>query len=395
MVVVLPSMLAVACGGDEVAPPPSDPVSDSPVETTEPPSSTSDGGSAPTGPSVAYPDPEWATGAPGEHGLDPAQLDVAAEVAAGNGSYCLLVIRDGKLLYEKYWQGHDPTTPQLSYSVAKSYSSALVGVAIERGDLDSIDQSVADFLPSWQGTPNEAITIRHLLSMTSGLKWSAFSDYVSMVTFADDHSQFAEELDLNGTPGAEWTYHNGGVQLLEPVFRAATGMTMEAYAEAYLWSRIGMTASWAKDPAGNPTAYASVVASCRDHARLGYLYMHGGAWAGEQVVPASWVSETTEPSQNLNQGYGYLWWLNGQSPAIDGLMNPFDGFISPASPPDMFAAWGFGNQFIDVIPSLDMIVVRFGEDPWEGFDLAALFEDQRFEKHEAIITEVMAALVDP
>src|SRR5262249_34876917 len=159
--------------------------------------------------------------------------------------------------------------------------------------------------------------------------------------------------------------------------------------------KIGMAASWAHDDAGNPTAYASVLASCRDHARFGYLYLHGGQWAGgEQVVPAAHVAASITPSQDLNRAYGLLWWLNGQTPAVSSLMEAFPGVISPASPPDMFAAQGFGNQFIDVFPSLDMIVVRFGTDPLGTFDLPALIEDASFKKHEAIIAPVLQAIVD-
>jgi CubicO group peptidase (beta-lactamase class C family) len=269
-----------------------------------------------------------------------------------------------------------------------------VGIAIENGDLTGLDQAVADHVPEWQGTPRDQITLRHLVSMTSGLEWSAFDDYVVMATLAQDHTQHALGRQLAVPPGSEWTYNNAAVQILEPVFRAATGLTIEQYAEQHLWSRIGMSASWAHDPAGNPTSYASVLASCRDHARFGYLYLHGGRWAGAEVVPELFVSTSLAPSQAMNQGYGLLWWLNGHEPALTALMEPFPGPISPASPPDMFGAHGFGNQFIDVFPSLDMIVVRFGRDPLDTFDLPALIEDASLQKHEAIIQPLLQAVID-
>jgi CubicO group peptidase (beta-lactamase class C family) len=107
-------------------------------------------------------------------------------------------------------------------------------------------------VPEWQGTDHEGIQLRHLLTMTSGLEWSAFSDYVSMATFSQDHTAYALDLSLDKQPGEEWTYHNGAVQILEPVFRGATGMTIEAYAAEHLWGPLGMEATWAHDPGRKP-----------------------------------------------------------------------------------------------------------------------------------------------
>ena len=359
------------------------------------------GGGATTGSggsttAVAYPDPDWAMGAPEDHGLDPAKLEEAAAAAEGTGSYCLLVIRDGVLVYERYWNGHDAATPQRSWSIAKSHTSALVGIAIDRGDLAGLDTPVSQYVPEWQGGERAAITLRHLVSMTSGLEWSAFKDYGQMVMFTDDHTEFAVDLDPDAAVGSEWTYHNGAVQVLERVFQNATGGTIEAYAQQHLWSRLGNTnTTWAHDPAGNPTAYASVMATCRDHARLGYLYRHGGTWAGgEHVVPAAWVEQTLTPSQEHNRAYGLLWWLNAETPALDAMMEPFEGRMVPFAPPDLFAMRGFGNQFVDVIPSLELMVVRFGPDPMNELDMDAFAYDQRFGTHDAILAPVLEAVMD-
>jgi CubicO group peptidase (beta-lactamase class C family) len=352
---------------------------------------TGGGGGAAEAP---FPIPDWPTGSPEDHGLDSAALEEAAAAAAQLGSHCLLVIRHGVIVGEWYWAGHDASTPQKSFSIAKSYSSALVGIALERGDLGGLDETVATHIPEWQGTDRETITIENVLSMTSGLEWSAWQDYVSMATFSQDHSAFAVELAASEAPGSSWVYHNGAVQLLEPVFRAATGGTIEAYAQEHLWSKLGMTATWAHDPAGNPTPYASVMASCRDHARFGYLYLRGGTWADEQVVPAEHVAATLEPSQPANRAYGWLWWLNGHLPRLDSLMQPEEDVLVPYAPPDLFAARGFGNQFIDVIPSLDLMVVRFADDPTASFDIDAIYSDAKFDEHDAILAPVLDALID-
>ena len=338
-----------------------------------------------------FPIPDWPTGSPKDQDIDPAGLAAAARIAAAHKSYCLLVIRHGVLVDEHYWNGADATTAKPSWSIAKSYTSTLVGIAIDRGELGSLDDSVARYVPEWKGTPSAAITLRHLVSMTSGLRWSVTQDYVDL-TLARDETQFALQQPLTDPPGSKWTYDNGGVQVLERVFRNATGRTIERYAQQHLWSKLGMKASWAHDAAGNPTTYANVLASCRDHARLGYLYLHGGRWAGETVLSAGYVAAATTPSQTMNRAYGYLWWLNGGTPAEDAMMQPWPGQMVPFAPPDLYAARGFGNQFIDVIPSLDLVVVRFGIDPLADGDAAALAADPHFGVHDAILAPILGAM---
>src|SRR5512140_2618944 len=277
-------------------------------DASPPPAAPADAAAPPAaadaGPPIPFPIPDWPTGTPEEQGLTTAGLEAAATVAEANQSHCLLVIRHGVLVFERYWNGRDVHSKDPSWSIAKSYSSALVGIAIDRGDIQSLDQSAADFVPEWKGTDRAAITIRDLVSMASGLKWDVFEDYVTLATLASDDTTFAIDRPLASTPGTTWTYDNGTVQVLERVFRAATGGTIEDYARAHLWSRIGSDASWKHDPSGNPTTYANVLASCRDHARLGYLYLHGGSWAGAQVISRGWVTASVSPSQSINRAYG-------------------------------------------------------------------------------------------
>ena len=333
------------------------------------------GGSVGVAGTDRYPSPDWELGDPADHGLDPDKLEAAATLAGENDTHCLVVVRNGVLVGEWYWGTSTPTTPHKTWSIAKSYSSALVGIAIERGDLQSLDQSAADFIPDWQGAPEGDVTIRQLVSMTSGLEWDLVSDYVGMAALSQDHSGFALGRKVQHAPGTHWTYNNAAVQVLEPVFRAATGMTIEEYAELYLWSKLGMqTAFWAKDPSGSPTAYASVMGSCRDHARFGYLFLRRGKWAGEQVVHEQYVDLSLSP-QELNNAYGLLWWLNVPGPpTLNSFMQPYaDEKMLPAAGEDHFGAHGFGNQLIDVHPSLDLVVVRLGKDPLQDqFDIGAL-----------------------
>jgi CubicO group peptidase (beta-lactamase class C family) len=189
--------------------------------------------------------------------------------------------------------------------------------------------------------------------------------------------------------------------VIEPLFRAATGRSIEDYARAELWSKIAMTsAHWKHDPDGNPTTYANVLATCRDHAKFGYLYLRGGKWKSEQVIPADWVAAATTPSQPYNRGYGYLMWLNGQAPTMSAMNKTSDEMLAPWAPADMFSARGFGSQFIDIIPSLDLVVVRFGKSPLDHLTpnpidagqalLADEFADT--DKHRAILEPILNAV---
>ncbi|MEW5742593.1 MAG: serine hydrolase domain-containing protein [Myxococcota bacterium] len=346
-------------------------------------------------PTSRYPSPDWDTALPEAVGLDSMALERAAAVAEANDSYCLLVIRHGQLVFERYWAGNTRWSTPPSWSIAKSYASAAVGIALERGDLASLDQPVADFVPAWRGTPREAITLRDLLSMTSGLKWSAFDDYVGLASLSMNNTETALAKPADKTPGASWTYDNGAVQILDEVFRVATGRTIEEYAREHLWRPLGIsTNTWKHDPAGNPTAYANVLATCRDHARFGYLLLRRGRWANDaQVIPESYLERALRPSQALNRAYGFLFWLNAETPALDAMMNEWPGRAVPFAPVDLFAARGFGNQFIDVIPSLDLVVVRFGADPMAHFSVVELARDARFTKHDDILLPILQGVL--
>ena len=397
---------AVACGGA----PPADSVRGAPTAAAPAPAPTSTPTATdprlpdpvrrgvrtptapPSDPGVPYPMPDWPKGAPEAFGLSTTGLDAAASVAEANQSFCLLVIRHGVLVYERYMNGADATTQSPSWSIAKSYASTLVGIALDRGDLPGLDTSVSEYVPEWKADGRAAITIRNLVSMTSGLKWDPVEDYVGLATLATDDTSYAIARPLANPPGSTWTYDNGTVQILDRVFRVATGSSIEQYAQLHLWSKLGSNATWKHDPSGNPTVYANVLATCRDHARLGYLYLHGGVWAGVQVVSPAWVAAALTPSQTMNRAYCSLWWLNAETPAIDAMGVPWQGRMVSFAPTDLFAARGFGNQFVDVIPSLDMMVVRFGQDPLGTFDIAKLTVDAHFGIHDAILAPLLAAV---
>lgn len=349
-----------------------------------------------------YPGTDWLQSTPEAQGMDSILLEEAADYAGNNDSHCMVVVRHGAIVGEWYWEGNTPTTPVKSWSVGKSYASAVVGLAVDRGDIGSVDEPASNYIPEWQGTAKDAVLIRHLLSMSSGLKFKLLADNLGMV-LAKDMSQKALKNPLVSTPGQLWEYNNHTVQVIEPVLRNATGFAPDQYADMHLWEPIGMTASWASDKTGHPAMYMNVTASCRDHARFGYLFLKQGCWDGEQVLSEEWVEESTSPSTTMNKGYGYWWWLNGELPTLDSVnFEEKPHVLHPQAPHDAFCAVGLGSQMIEVIPSLDMVIVRLGPAPHEiqgvlnePIDLlAALAQDGHQVVHNGVLDRVMEAVVD-
>jgi CubicO group peptidase (beta-lactamase class C family) len=292
--------------------------------------------------------------------MDPARLEEAFSFGEAHRSKAMVVIRHGFLVKEWYDYGWDKNSTKTGYSVAKSFTSALIGMLLEEGRIHSLDQSVSDFIPQWRDAAHSGITIRHLLSMTSGLYCTYVSDYLQLLTAANQ-SQFAINLSMEASPGETWEYNNAAVQVLSEVILRASGRQAVDYARERLWSVIGMwNADWMADSVGNTLTYQSVVASAREFAKFGYLFLRRGQWVSRRVLSASWVDQSVRPSQGLNPHYGFLWWTNS------------GGDWWPDVPADAYAAMGAVNQRIYVVPSLDLVVVRLGEEDLQWSENAFL-----------------------
>jgi CubicO group peptidase (beta-lactamase class C family) len=347
-----------------------------------------------------WPEPDWTIGDPAAHGFDVALLEDAVAYAQSEESYCLLVVKDGELVLERYFGDASADTPMKSWSVAKSYVSAIVGIALARGELGSIDDSIAEYLPELAGDPREAVTLRHLLSMTAGLYQDVIDDMAGMFT-AMDMTAKAMMVTLHADPGSAWQYSNVAVQMFEPIFRSL-GTRADDYARTNVWEPIGMDAEWLTDPAGNPALYMNVIATCRDHARFGYLLLRHGCWEGEEVVPGAWLDDATHASQDMNLGYGHYFWLGAGDPTLDLVdSSPLDrGALHPGAPEDSFCAVGLGSQFIEVVPSLDLLVVRMGHaavedlegNPFPILEIFELLGEGEQQVHDEIVQRIYAAL---
>lgn len=310
-----------------------------------------------------YPDPEWAVESPEAHDLDSTLLQEVADFARTQASNCLLITRDGVIVGEWYWNGWEETSDQNVFSVTKSFTSALVGIAQDRGELD-ITESASEYISDWVGTPSEDVTIKNLISNDSGRHWDLITDYLRMFALAYDKTAFAIALDQQYEPGTVWKYNNSAIQTLERVLEEATGVDVGDYAEQHLFEPLGMDSSYGRDSAGNPVMCANLSASCRDLARFGYLYLRGGRWSNDrQIITRAWVEESTQPSTPLNSAYGYMWWLNRDghwvAPSAPDHVEG-DGKQLSGLPENVFRASGAFNQIIFVDPNTDIVFTRIG-----------------------------------
>ena len=311
----------------------------------------------------AWPTPEWETVSPADAGLDPAALDAMAAAAEAGGSECLVVTKDGALVGEWYWNGSGPATEREVFSVTKSITSTLVGIAQDRGLLD-IDDPASTYIEAWKGTPSEDVTIRNLVSNDSGRFQDFQTDYIEMATKAADKTAFSVELDQQHAPGSTWVYNNAAIQTLDEVLEVATGMPTAEFAQEALFEPLGMGTTMNLDAAGNTLTFMGAQASCRDLARFGLLHLRGGEWDGEQIVSEAWVEEATSPSQSLNEGYGFLWWL-GRTPS-SAVASGTPGEAPAAEPEEptgaTYAAIGLFGQLVGVYPDAGVVATRLGAD---------------------------------
>jgi CubicO group peptidase (beta-lactamase class C family) len=340
---------------------------------------------------AVYPGDEWARAEAAEMGFDQAKLDeIAARAEAANSS-CLVVTRKGEVVGEWYWDG-EPTTTHEVFSVTKSVTSTLVGLAQAEGDLD-IDDPAAEYIPEWEGTESADVTVRNLISNDSGREWSLALDY-GQLPRAPDRTAFAVGLGQDSPPGTTWAYNNAAIQTLEEVLRNATGGDVADFAGEHLFEPIGMAEThMTRDGADHAATFFGVQSTCEDLARFGYLFLRDGNWEGEQVLPEEWVEEATGgSSQDINDAYGFLWWLNRtgtvvgpvQATTAQGAGERVEGQMVPGAPEDMFWALGLQNQIVAVDPGSETVVVRLGGNPDSG--------QPEFDQAQAarVVTEALA-----
>jgi CubicO group peptidase (beta-lactamase class C family) len=299
---------------------------------------------------------DWPVSAPAEQGMDAVTLELARAYAFQEGKHTqgVVVTRRGTLVAEWYEDGRDATSYAASWSVGKSVTSALVGIAIDEGKLPGVDVPMVDFYPEWAGSERADIRLEHVLHMASGLDWREVyqidmaneSDVVQLVFTTESPLQYVLARPQLVPPGTTFNYSSGDTLLLSGMLAQATGQRAGDYAQEKLFDKLDIVgAEWWRASTGETLTYCCLDMTTRDFARFGLLYLQRGMWDGEQVVPSAWVDVSLSPAAT-SPGYGYQWWLEGAT--------------EPSLPSDLFMANGHDGQYIYVIPSLELVVVRNG-----------------------------------
>mgnify|MGYP002713011125 CR=1 FL=1 len=322
-----------------------------------------------------WPTKEWRTADPASLGLQPAKLTqleraITSQYRNING---LLIVKEGQIAYEKYFNKTRPGDTHHVASVTKSVTSALIGMAIDAGNIASVEQKVLDFFPEIEVQPTDtqkrALTIRHLLTMTAPFAWKGYEPLDRLRRQKDWTAYIFKALSRNGRFG-KFQYSTASTHLLSVILTRATGMCAQLYANEQLFRPLGMReipdhemtsftledmfgesiAGWPKDPDGNTTGGWGLRLTPRDMARFGFLYLNRGLWDDQQIISESWVTASTARQA---EHYGYLWWLR----EANGLST--------------YAALGAGGNVICCIPAKDLVVViaakviRKPRDPWQ------------------------------
>ena len=318
-----------------------------------------------------FPSTSWIVVEPEEVGMNSDKLQEAVNYAfdqvtvdgesLSQNTQGLVIIRHGAIVAEKYAAESTKDTIATSWSTAKSFTSALMGVALDKGYISSIDIPAADFIEEWKNNESQNVLIKNLLMMSSGLKEKGGNDGPVMYSGARkedgsiDYSKPVNnrifsiqdrEVDPNRAHwrGANynWNYQNADTQVIGEIIEQTTKMSLYDFAHGVLFSKIGMTASWWKDAFDNYMSYCCIDATTRDFARFGLLYARGGKWEQETIISGEWVAEstalTTSITSSLPYGYGYFWW--------------------PSVSNEWFMALGSRSNNIYVHPGLDLVAVR-------------------------------------
>ncbi|MBT1702973.1 serine hydrolase domain-containing protein [Chryseosolibacter indicus] len=305
-------------------------------------------------------------------GWNADSLNQLLEFVEKKNTYGFIILYKGRIAVERYWNNWNKDTKSPIASAGKSITAFLTGIAQEEGLID-INKKTSEYLgEGWTSAPLEKeniITLKHQLSMTAGLDE------------AGDQCITPECLKYKADAGTRWAYHNGSYNLLNRVIEKTSGVTIDEYTKTRLADKIGMQYwGWASN---------NIIAlSTRDMARFGLLILNKGKWNGSPLLSDStYFNSMLNTSNEFNQSYGYLWWLNGKATYIvpengEVIVN---GPLTPTAPNDMVAAMGKGDKKIYVIPSLHMVVVRHGDDTGESTFGPSSFDADLWQRLEGVI----------
>ena len=308
----------------------------------------------------------------------------------------LLVIRNGNIVFEEYWLTGGQDVSWISWSMAKSYVSALVGIAVADGHIGSIDEAITEYVPELVGSAYDGVSIKDILQMSSGARWNEdYSDsesdimrFAGIFALGGSLNKFAATLERERTPGTFNLYNSTDTQVLGMLLVNTTGRTIADFMTEKLWQPLGaeFQAYWLLDDEGMEMAFGGMSATARDYAKIGELYRLGGQFNGQQIVPADWVSASVtpdaphlmpgkdNPASDFALGYGYQWWI------MDGDEGEF-------------SAIGVYNQFVYVNPTRNTVIVKLSANNSYGVTL----DESSYREIETIefFRAINAALATP
>ncbi len=291
---------------------------------------------------------------------------------AGQRSAALLVVHDGKLRMERYGLGFDHSGRWTSFSVAKSMTSTLVGAALRDGRIKSMDDKVSDYIPQMKGSAYDAVSIRQLLTMTSGVKWNEdYADPQSDVAQFNKHKppegvdalvDYMRRLPRAAPAGTRWNYSTGETNLVGILLGNAVGKPLADYLSEKIWVPAGMEqqATWILSKTGREISGCCVQAAPRDYARLGVFILDGARVNGQSILPEGWLAEATTTRADIGQpgrGYGYQWWTYSSG---------------------SFAARGIFGQGIFIDPKRKLVIVSNANWARGATDTAAINAREEF-----------------
>jgi CubicO group peptidase (beta-lactamase class C family) len=319
-----------------------------------------------------WPTEAWRSSTPEEQGMDSQQLNhVTGYINSTHVAIdSVIVVRHGYIVYELYTGVWNEEWKHNLYSAGKSVTSILIGIALDKGFIKNVSQKVVDFFPNRTIANLDSrkmnMTLRHLLTMTTGLAWDEWSlpfddprNSDNGMQSSSDAVQYILDLPMASQPGVKWVYCSGASVLLGEILAQASHYSVETFARKFLFDPLGIgDVYWLHYPGGYTSTDGGLYMTPRDDARIGYLMLNNGTWDGKRIVSSSWVAESTNttlrqskmgnPSVDPSLGYGYQWWT---FPEIG-----------------IYCAAGYSSQYIFCVPKSDLVVVFTASIPEDADD---------------------------
>lgn len=267
-----------------------------------------------------FPGNTWETRTAQESNLNEEQIDKLFDLTfSDQATMGAVLIKDGYIVKEQYADGFNQDSYGTSWSTAKSFYAALIGISLDKGEIDSLDDPVSKYVKEYDTAGKKDITIRQILNMTSGLEFPSHEH--EMMFFEDDHMEYAFKVDMESEPGEKFQYNNVNSMMIGEILKNATGKTAKTLIDERIFSKINLTdyTAW-EDSAGNTLTYCCLDMSARDYSKFGLLFSRDGYWNGEQIISKGYVDESLKlywgstPSMGWShsdtRGYSLQWWIS-------------------------------------------------------------------------------------